>query len=772
MALSGDVETLSLADLTQVSAASRRTCRVLVNGAGVSGEIYIERGELVHALYGELVGDSALYAMLAAPDAQYQVETGIKTQERSIFLDAQQLILEAARRQDEGITPTATPTGPPMPFNAHRLGQTAVSRPTGATGTAHPSMGSHPSIPSMASHPSMGSHPSIPSMASHPSMGSHPSIPSMGSHPSIPSMGSHPSIPSMGSHPSIVTAGVPGTDGGLRDSAPITLPPLIPAPGWRDRPRMLFLGVAGLVAAAVVVSVKLATPTIHRLPPAAATAAPPAPPIEAAQLTGAGDSLPVLVDGTPPRTPNPSLALSPTVVCRLLVDTQGRVAESRIYRSRLDLAAFEDAALQAVQSYRFTPARKAGLPVAAWVNWPVTFTSAVAGEQALVRIKGSDTIGGALGPDLAKAYMAQHPNTRVTVEALGTATAFAGLFDGSADLGAASRPVNEAELAEARRLGVSLEETVIGYDGIAVIVHPSSRVPSLTIEQLSRLFTGTVRNWRELGGTDLAVKLIGRPTYSGTHSFFKEKVLRRGNAKGPEEFAANIEVEEKNQEIVRKVAADPGAVAYVGLGWVTQAVRALPVSSGGPAVVPERATVRNGTYPIYRPLLLYTRGTPHGETATFLRFALSRAGQEQVMAHGFVAGDTPDGVAAAASVASTGQSTPSAAPEVMRIFFEHGDSGLGHDARRTISELAGKLLAGGGVHALVIGHADAEGDRESNRRVSLARAERVASLLEHEGVPASQLEVQADSADLPLASNRSTDGRRQNRRVDVFLIGR
>jgi outer membrane protein OmpA-like peptidoglycan-associated protein len=182
--------------------------------------------------------------------------------------------------------------------------------------------------------------------------------------------------------------------------------------------------------------------------------------------------------------------------------------------------------------------------------------------------------------------------------------------------------------------------------------------------------------------------------------------------------------------------------------------------------------VRNGTYPIYRPLLFYTRGTPRGEVASFVRFALSRAGQERVMAHGFVAGDTPDTLPAAAGKRAGDPGASSSAPEVVRVFFEHGDSVLGHDARRAVADLAAKLTAAPSAHALIVGHADAEGDAEGNRRISLARAERVASLLEHAGVPAARLEVQSASADLPLATNNSDEGRRHNRRADVFVLER
>ena len=120
-----------------------------------------------------------------------------------------------------------------------------------------------------------------------------------------------------------------------------------------------------------------------------------------------------------------------------------------------------------------------------------------AASDARVRVEGSDTIGGALGIAIAEAFHAQYPEARVEWEGLGSSTAFVGLFDGSADLGASSRAINEAEAAEAKRQGVRLREYVIGYDGIAVIVHPDNPIASLTVQQLSEIFQGRISDWRQ-----------------------------------------------------------------------------------------------------------------------------------------------------------------------------------------------------------------------------------------------------------------------------------
>jgi phosphate transport system substrate-binding protein len=393
-----------------------------------------------------------------------------------------------------------------------------------------------------------------------------------------------------------------------------------------------------------------------------------------------------------------------------------------------------------------------------------------------LQVKGSDTIGGKLGQDFAHAFTSLHPEVEVKWEALGSGTAFVGLLDGSAQLGAASRGVKENELAEARKLGVELREFVIGYDGIAVIVHPGNPVNELTVAQLSDLFTGKVRNWSEVVGPDLPVRLVSRPSYSGTFSFFRDKVLRRGNDKGPEDYAAGAELVEENGAILDKVARERGAVSYVGIGWVTPAVKTLGVAAlpGQPAVKASVATVRTGTYPIYRPLLMYSRGEPHGPARQLLTFILSSDGQKLVAKNDFVPTDSPVALAAetpapAAGLAAAATATSSNPPQVVRVQFPKG-SELTAAAKATLAGVAQNAKAGG-YRLLVVGHADIRGSRTVNARMSLARAKAVASYLAEMGVPESAIQVAARGAEEPVGSNQSGAGRGANRRVDITRLG-
>jgi phosphate binding protein len=392
-------------------------------------------------------------------------------------------------------------------------------------------------------------------------------------------------------------------------------------------------------------------------------------------------------------------------------------------------------------------------------------STASAGEPRVVSVKGSDTIGGELGPQLGKGFEALHPGVRVKWEALGSKTAFVGLFDGSADVGASSRPVNAEELAQAARLGIKLQELIIAYDGLSIIVNPNNRVPSLTVLQLAQLFDGEIANWKQLGGDDVAVAPLARPPYSGTRSFFDERALGVGGQKRA--LAPSAKVLERNEEIVAEVERTPGAIAFVGLASVTPAVRVVPLSPSPVArpVKPEPAAIRDGSYPLYRPLFLYTRGAPRGVAADLVRFALSPTGQDIVQAVGFV---RLEKAVPPPEVGDGGQEEKPTRPPV-RIFFSTGGAHLGEDGKHQLSELA-TAIAHSGERLIVVGHSDGKGLQAGNRRLSQARAEVVAAELRGLGVDGERIEVKAAGAEAPIATNETRSGRERNRRVDIYVV--
>ena len=473
------------------------------------------------------------------------------------------------------------------------------------------------------------------------------------------------------------------------------------------------------------------------------------------------DSPPVLEHGLVPIVPSSEVSISPTVVARVVVGVDGRVREARIASPRPDLAAFERVALAAVRGYRFRPAIRRGEHVEGSLDLPIRFNRFDDAEH-VARIKGSDTIGGALAPALADAFRVLRPDIRVEVEALGSSTAFVGLFDGSADLGASSRPIKPAELEEARRLGLVLEETVIGHDGIAILVHRDNPMTSITLAQLAQLYAGRTTDLAALGGPRGRPRLIGRPSYSGTHGFFEDTVLE------PNDLAfGSVEDVEHSEAIIGLVASDPLAVAYVGAAYVNDSVRVVPVvqETGGSAVLPNEVSIRNGTYPIVRPLLVYTRGAPSGAGAEFLRFVLSARGRSVVRAHGFVASEF------AFAAGEGNQDVPEARTRTLeRIVFPMGQTRAPVTANDAIQRILVRLVANPDARVVIAGHADSEGTEPDNVRIGLARASSVADTFRRNGIPDTRIEVQSRGSTAPVATNDTEAGRANNRRVDVLVI--
>jgi phosphate binding protein len=386
-------------------------------------------------------------------------------------------------------------------------------------------------------------------------------------------------------------------------------------------------------------------------------------------------------------------------------------------------------------------------------------------------VKGSDTIGGELGPALAKAFEVLHPGASVTWEGLGSKTAFVGLLDGSADLGASSRAVSESELGEAARLGIKLREWVIAYDGEPIIVHPDNPIPSLSLDQLSDIFTGKIDNWKALGGSDAPIQLVVRPSYSGTRAFFEEKALR-GAAISPTAI-----VLEHNEEVVARVAKVPQAIGFVGLASVisparTGAVRVVPLSRepGAAAVPVSPERIRDGSYPLCRMLYLYSRGEPDAGAAELIRFILSSDGQAVVREVGFVPLDDAARAQALGALGDGGGQVAAAPP--VRVWFPAGSTVPDSAGLVVLARLAERTrhLDARDRRLVIVGHADARGAGQVNERIARARAESVASLLNDLGVRRERITVEAHGADAPLASNETPVGREKNRRVDVYLL--
>ncbi len=254
-----------------------------------------------------------------------------------------------------------------------------------------------------------------------------------------------------------------------------------------------------------------------------------------------------------------------------------------------------------------------------------------------IQIKGSDTMVN-LAQTWAEVYMAENPGEFVAVTGGGSGTGFASLVAGTCDVAMSSRNIKEKEIALARKNGKDPFEIVAALDGLAVVVHPSNPIDSLTMDQLAAIFSGGIANWKDLGGPDEEIVVLSREVNSGTHVYFKEHVLRKGDKRSTAEFAHGALMLSSSQAIADEIAANPGAIGYYGMGYISPKHKPVAIAKNAesPYVLPTIENVVSGAYPVSRPLLLYTNCAPAGLVKKFIDFALSPEGQSLVTKTDFV----------------------------------------------------------------------------------------------------------------------------------------
>ena len=191
-----------------------------------------------------------------------------------------------------------------------------------------------------------------------------------------------------------------------------------------------------------------------------------------------------------------------------------------------------------------------------------------ASSRNSIQIKGSDTMVN-LSQAWAENYMEKNPGDFVAVTGGGSGTGISSLISGTCDIANSSRNIKEKEIAIAKKKGIVPYEIKVGLDGLAVVVNPQNPIKQLTIGQLADIFTGKISNWKELGGKDLKIVILSREVNSGTHVYFKEHVLRKGNLSGKEEFAASALMMPSSQAIADEIATNPGAIGYYGMGYIS-----------------------------------------------------------------------------------------------------------------------------------------------------------------------------------------------------------
>ena len=237
-----------------------------------------------------------------------------------------------------------------------------------------------------------------------------------------------------------------------------------------------------------------------------------------------------------------------------------------------------------------------------------------------VSTDGSTSMEKVIGA-LGEAFTEANGNVNFTYNPTGSGSGIQAVQEGRCDIGLSSRALKDEEKAS------GLTETILAYDGIAVIVNPENPVEDLTLEDIAKIYTGEITNWSEVGGNDAEIVLIGREAGSGTRSGFEEIVEVKDLCQYRQELSST-------GDVITTVAQNPGAIGYASLASVKDSVKAVKV--GG--VTPSEETVKDGTYAIQRPFVLATKTDAQlGEAAqAFFDYVTSTAASEIIVAAGVV----------------------------------------------------------------------------------------------------------------------------------------
>lgn len=242
-----------------------------------------------------------------------------------------------------------------------------------------------------------------------------------------------------------------------------------------------------------------------------------------------------------------------------------------------------------------------------------------------IKVSGSTTVL-PIVQRTAEAYMDKHPNVDIRVSGGGSSVGIESAGKGLVDIGMSSRELKSKE----KEQYPNLREIAIGKDALAIILHPSNPVTNLTLKEIKGIYNGTYKNWKDFGWSDKPIVVVKRDIASGTGEFFWERVM------GKENITEGALEKPSNAAIKETVKNTPGAIGYVGLGFVDETVKAIKIDVEGTLVEASKENVLNGKYPIARPLYLVTNGEPTGLTKDFIDFILSEEGQKLVEKEGFI----------------------------------------------------------------------------------------------------------------------------------------
>ncbi len=236
-----------------------------------------------------------------------------------------------------------------------------------------------------------------------------------------------------------------------------------------------------------------------------------------------------------------------------------------------------------------------------------------------LRIDGSTTVL-PIAQKTAEVFMKKYPNIKVYVSGSGSGTGIKALIDGTTDIATSSREAKDKEIASGKEKGVTLTPHKIALDGIVPVVHPSMKINNITLEQLKDIYNGKIKSWKELGGPGRPISVVSRDTSSGTYEVWEEKILKGDRVRPDALLVAS------NGQAVQTIAQNRYAIGYIGIGYIDKSVKVLMVNDKTATA----KSIRDGSWPIARPLFMYTNGKPSGVIAKFIDFMLSKEGQKVV----------------------------------------------------------------------------------------------------------------------------------------------
>jgi phosphate transport system substrate-binding protein len=251
-------------------------------------------------------------------------------------------------------------------------------------------------------------------------------------------------------------------------------------------------------------------------------------------------------------------------------------------------------------------------------------------EASTITIKGSDTMV-LLGQRWAEDYMKQSPGTTVQITGGGSGTGISALINGTTDICQASRDMKTAEKEKLRdRYATTGTEIPVARDGLSIYVNAANPIGELSMDQLKLIFTGKITNWKELGGPDAKIIAYSRENSSGTYVFFKEHVLKNAD------YTPRAQSMPGTAAVVNAVGKEKHGIGYGGAAYA-KGIKILKVKKDAqsPGVLPDETHVRDGSYPLSRPLYFYLRNKPSGDIGKFVDWVLSKEGQAIVTKVGY-----------------------------------------------------------------------------------------------------------------------------------------